>query len=77
MTTGAIQAIFDIPSWTRAIEGKPICTFIGKMVVFPQFLRKFENRLDGTMAASSSNLGNSVILILIGSIIQYVKVVLC
>ena len=38
MTTGAIVAIFDIPSIARAIEEKPICSFAGKMVVFPQFL---------------------------------------
>ena len=38
MTTGAIKAIFDIPSLARAIEEKPICSFAGKMVVFPQFL---------------------------------------
>ena len=38
MTTGAINAIFDIPSLARAIEEKPICSFVGEMVVFPQFL---------------------------------------
>ena len=35
MTTGAIKAIFDIPSLAQAIEEKPICYFVGKMVVPP------------------------------------------
>ena len=38
MTTGAIEAIFDIPTFAQAIEKKPICSFVGEMVVFPHFL---------------------------------------
>ena len=37
MTTGAIETIFDIPPLAREIEEKPICSFVGEMVVFPQF----------------------------------------